>query len=201
MPRLLLLALASAVTAALPLQPIVSQPFTTVYAGTTVDKPLQAYRPDGSSSSVAARRFDVFAFQVDVGGSYRFENEQVSPTNWDHMFHLYADCFDPLSPFTNLVVFRDLAPIILDNFALESDRKYIAVTTGYSSATGSYSLEITGPSTARQVTCSSCATDDPADEPPVASVPEPGSGLLLLSAAGMMWLVRLRRPRSSQASR
>lgn len=126
------------------------------FTGSTVGRP-SFNRPDENQDrppvSLSGERvpFDVFAFTVNVTGTYNFTSAATNPANWDNFTLLYADAFDPTRPLINVLIANDDNPSVGRSgfsYGLIAGRRYFFVVTGYTAASvGTYAATIDGPGT------------------------------------------------------
>jgi hypothetical protein len=119
-----------------------AQAATFTYSGDTTGAPL--WDRGGGSNSVFP--YDVFSFNVDVGGSYSFN----SSSPYDNYGFLYQGSFNPTTPFdTNYIISNDDSAGGLDyafTTILNTGTTYFLVSTGFSPGeSGAFTTTIDGP--------------------------------------------------------
>lgn len=152
----------------------------TTVGGPTWNRPFAGTPPIVLSGVGTAVPYSVLQFTVDLGGSYIFSSQGVTPTNWDNYTFLYVTSFSAASPLTNAVTGNDDNPSIgLSGFTstLVAGTNYFFVTTGFSNTNaGAFSNSITGPGSI------------------ISDIPEPSSVLLLSGGLALVaWRARRRK--------
>jgi hypothetical protein len=118
------------------------------YSGNTTGAPT--FDRGGGSNSVFP--YDVFSFNVDVGGSYSFNSNTSFP--YDNYGFLYQNSFNPTTPFnTNYITSNDDSSNIVGNYggygfstSLNAGTNYFLVSTSFSpGVSGSFTTTIDGP--------------------------------------------------------
>lgn len=162
---------------------------TIVFTGNTSggplwNRPVQGNPPTPPASSVGtAVNYRFHQFAVDANGAYSFQTTATG--GWDNYTFLYANAFNPLTPFANIIVGNDDNPFIgVSGFTtnLTAGTTYFLVVTGFDNGNaGAYSAEIRGPGN-------------------IAAVPEPESWALMIAGfAAAGGALRIRRSRIAYA--
>jgi len=163
------------------------------FDGSTVGGPLWARPLAGSPPTVVSPSlankvsYQVTAFQVDRNDSFSLIATSGAPTGWDSFTFLYKDSFDASKPLSNVMLGNDRlaggtdAQSGFTNVSLQAGVTYFFVVSGYSNnQAGAYSAVITAPTGTAFL---------------ASPVPEPHPVAMLLSGAGLLGMVALRRRR------
>jgi hypothetical protein len=162
----------------------------TTAGGPTWNRPVAGTPPTPPLSSVGtAVRYSITQITVGTSGAYSFLAMGTNPLLWDNYTFLYQNSFNPASPFTNVLIGNDDAPIIgLSGFTfnLNAGTTYFFVVTGFSNTDfGAWSTMANGPGT---ITVGGTS-----------AVPEPATMLLL--GSGLVGIgMKIRRRRRSERS-
>lgn len=131
--------------------------------------------PPSGVGTATPYRFHQFA--VSQSGSYSFNS--VAAAGWDNYLFLYQNNFNPLSPFTNVLIGNDDNPTVGVSgfsFNLVAGTTYFVVNTGFDNVSfGQYRLTIDGPGN-------------------ITAVPEPATWALMIGGFGLAGgALRVRR--------
>ncbi len=122
------------------------------YSGTTAgsptwNRPVSGNPPTPPLSGVGTLvAYDVQPFYVTGTATFEFLSLATSPSNWDNYTFLYQNSFNPLTPFTNVLIGNDDFPSVGRSgfsYSLNSGTQYFLVTTGFANTdSGSFTNTI-----------------------------------------------------------
>lgn len=114
-------------------------------AGPTWNRTVSGLPPTSLSGVGTAVHFAITAFQVSVSGSYNLLNS----SQYDSYLHLYANSFNPLSQFSNVLAADDDAGPGSDSqftVGLLQGTPYLAVSSAFdNNGFGAFRLTVSGP--------------------------------------------------------